>query len=365
MAFKQLDAEDFVVSSDSVTSTVWSNNAPSLSTFHTSSTQREGSSGPYYLSVYQTASDSDTAAVQFQIAYANRNGGGGVNFDATVPFVSPTTTIYGQYRTLILEDENASFVWGDTLTGSADNDFYVISIERARYKQSLLPGTMNLTLTSSVTTTNLGQLHLTDNSGMITLPDYYGTQRVYQVISGSNGVATETLAAGNSNGYSEHSGSYGWFCPDISTILLNASALDVNGQASDVTGINLATDSAADTYGNNPTRLYNAISSSFGTSTTVGVRSNIFELNSQETISSDYVFIRARNNEFNYTENPSFISGSTGEVIYSYFINNPQTFPTTVGLYNDNSDLLAVAKLSRPIQKDFTKEALVRVKLDF
>ncbi len=362
MAFKQLDPEDFVVSSDSVTSTVWSNNAPSLSTFHTSSTQREGSSGPYYLSVYQTASDDDTAAVQFQIAYANRNGGGGVNFDQTVPFVSPTTTIYGQYRTLILEDENSSFVWGDTLTGSADNDFYVISIERARYKQSLLPGTMNLTITSSVTTTNLGQLHLTDNSGMVTLPDYYGTQRVYQVISGSNGVANTTI---NDNGYSEHSGSYGWFCPDISTILLNASALDVNGQGSDVTGINLATDSAADTFGNNPTKLYNAISSSFGDSTTVGVRSNIFELNSQETISSDYVFIRARNNEFNYTENPSFISGSTGEVIYSYFINNPQTFPTTVGLYNDNSDLLAVAKLSRPIQKDFTKEALVRVKLDF
>ena len=91
----------------------------------------------------------------------------------------------------------------------------------------------------------------------------------------------------------------------------------------------------------------------------------MFELNSQETLTSDYVFIRARNNEFNYTENPSFISGSSGEVIYSYFINNPQTFPTTVGLYNDSNDLLAVAKLSRPIQKDFTKEALVRVKLDF
>ena len=89
------------------------------------------------------------------------------------------------------------------------------------------------------------------------------------------------------------------------------------------------------------------------------------KLNSQETLTSDYVFIRARNSEYNYTENPSFISGSTGEVIYPYFINNPQTFPTTVGLYNDSNDLLAVAKLSRPIQKDFTKEALVRVKLDF
>tara|TARA_B110000240_G_C13452253_1_gene433042 strand:- start:138 stop:1211 length:1074 start_codon:yes stop_codon:yes gene_type:complete len=357
MAFKRLDPEDFVVSSDSVTSTVWSNNSPSLSTFHTSSTQREGSSGPYYLSVYQTASDSDTAAVQFQIAYANRNGGGGVNFDQTVPYVSPTTTIYGQYRTLILEDENSSFVWGNTATGSADNDFYVISIERARYKQSLLPGTMNLTITSSVSDTSLGQLHLTDNSGMVTLPDYYGTQRVYQVISGSNGIANTTV---NDDGYSLNSGSYGWFCPDISTILFNAAALDEDGP----TGINLATVDTGDTFGNNPTILYNAISASNGTGA-ANIRTNIFELNSQETISSDYVFIRARNNEFNYTENPSFISGSSGEVIYSYFINNPQTFPTTVGMYNDNSDLLAVAKLSRPIQKDFTKEALVRVKLDF
>ncbi len=55
----------------------------------------------------------------------------------------------------------------------------------------------------------------------------------------------------------------------------------------------------------------------------------------------------------------------TGEVIYPYFINNPQVYPTTVGLYNDANELLAVAKLSRPLQKNFTKEALVRVKLDF
>ena len=90
-----------------------------------------------------------------------------------------------------------------------------------------------------------------------------------------------------------------------------------------------------------------------------------FSLNSQETISSDYIFVRARNAEFNYSENPSFISGSNGEVTFNSFINNPQTFQTTIGLYNDNNELLAVAKLSRPLLKDFTKEALVRVKLDF
>ena len=102
------------------------------------------------------------------------------------------------------------------------------------------------------------------------------------------------------------------------------------------------------------TSLYQSISASAN-----------FQINSQETITSDYIFIRARSSEFNYSENPSFISGSTGEVLYNQFINNPQTYITTVGLYNDVNELLAVAKLSRPLPKDFTSEALVRVKLDF
>jgi len=46
-------------------------------------------------------------------------------------------------------------------------------------------------------------------------------------------------------------------------------------------------------------------------------------------------------------------------------ISQPTTFITTVGLYNDNNDLLAVAKMSQPLAKDFTKEALIRIKLDF
>jgi hypothetical protein len=94
------------------------------------------------------------------------------------------------------------------------------------------------------------------------------------------------------------------------------------------------------------------------------VNGSYFQLNSQETISSDYVFVRIKNQDYNYTTNPSFITGS-GTLIYSNFINSPQTFPTTVGLYNDNNELLAVAKMSKPLTKDFTKEALVRVKLDW
>jgi hypothetical protein len=337
MAFKRFDPEDFLVSSDSITSTLWSTGNPTLTSFFTSSIQEAGSSGNYYLSVYQTASNLSTAQVQFDIAYANSLGSGSTWYNPIVPENSYTKTIYGQYRSLILENENASFIFGtgnNVLTGS---DYWVLSIERANYKQSLFPGSLNLKLSGSG-----GIINLTDNSLDNPVNTFIGTSRVYQLISGSNGTAGSLPGSG----YVANSGSYGLVFPDLGTILLNPYALSQS--------INLEPSRSNNSDGLNTQRLFDAIS--LGAS---------FALNSQETVTSDYVFVRARNSEFNYSENPSFISGSTGEVIYSSFINQPQVYITTIGMYNDSNDLLAVAKMSRPLLKDFTKEALVRVKLDF
>jgi len=78
------------------------------------------------------------------------------------------------------------------------------------------------------------------------------------------------------------------------------------------------------------------------------------------------VFVRIPNAAYNYSSNPTFVTGSgTGAVLYSTMIYSPQTYITTVGLYNNNNQLLAVAKMSVPLVKDFTKEALIRVKLDW
>lgn len=337
MAFKRLDPEDFLVSNDSITSTLWSTGAPTLTTFFTSSVQAAGSSGNYYLAVYQTASTLSTAQVQFDIAYADALGSGSVWYNPIVPGNSYTKTIYGQYRSLILEDENSEFVFGtgnNVLTGS---NFWVLSIERANYKQSLFPGSLNLKISGSN-----GIVNLTDNSLDNPVSVFIGSTRVYQLISGSNGTAG-SLA---NSGYVAGSGSYGLVFPDLGTIILNPAAVSQS--------IQVAPSRSYNSNGLNNQRLYNAIS--LGAS---------FALNSQETVTSDFVFVRARNSEFNYSENPSFISGSTGEVIYSNFVTQPQVYITTVGLYNDSNDLLAVAKMSRPLLKDFTKEALVRVKLDF
>ena len=345
MGFKRLEADDFVVSAQSQTATCWTNNQPTLTTFFTQSNQVNGASGEYYVTVFNQNPTGSNAAAQFEIAYANESGGGTLAYNQTAaPNVSPSKTIYGQYRTLVLEDENSGFVFG----GVSGSSIYVLSIERASYKESLFPGSFNLILSSSLSNGSAVELRLTDDSGMVNVPTYYGTMRAYQVISGSNGLSYNSASGGN--GYTTPSGSYGLFLPDIGTILLNGDALDLN----DAEGLNLGTTTSGNSNGGNPLKLLQRIQS--GSS---------FGLNSEETITSDYVFVRARNSEFNYSENPSYISGSTGEVIYDYFINNPQTYITTIGMYNDSNELLATAKLSKPLNKDFTKEALVRVKLDF
>ena len=354
MSFKSLDPQDFLVSADSITAPCWTNISNPLSFMYTSSVQTSGTSGNYYINVYNANPATDTSAeLQFNIAYGNRNGSGSLLYDAGISGLSPSRTVYGQFRNLVYGDENTQFSFS-TITPTP-NDFYAITIDRARFKESLFPGTLTLTLYSASR-----QIVLTDDSLTTTTVSYCDAGRVFNIISGSAGVATATNALGAINTGMTVSGSYGLFLPDIGTIILNAAALDLPHISG---GIALGTRRNSNTNDANPLRLYSTGSGRVGLAT--GSYTSSFSLNSNETITSDFVFCRARNAEFNYTENPSFISGSTGAVLYDLFINSPTTYITTVGLYNDSNELLAVAKLSKPLKKDFTKEALVRVKLDF
>ena len=336
MSFKRLETDDFVISADAITGVCWDKGVTTLTTFFTSSVQAAASSGDYYLNIQDGPDSSTSESVQFAIAYGNKVGSGSVPFNSGVTGKSPSSTIYGQYRTMVNEDENTDFAFGD-YTGT---EFFAISIDRARYKESLFPGSLNLHLSASA-----GEVVLTDNSKDVASTTFVGSNRLFQIVSGSDG------SAYSGTGYTSDSGSYGWFLPDTGLILLNAAALSGSAAAG---GIGLSITSATGSNSTNLENFYNALN--------LGAN---FQINSQETITSDFVFVRPRSSEFNYSENPSFISGSTGEVIYNDFINNPQTFVTTVGLYNDTNDLLAVAKLSKPLIKDFTKESLIRVKLDF
>jgi hypothetical protein len=331
MSFKRFESGDITISAESVVAPIWSSNTYEQTSFFTSSGQVGGSTGDFYFDVYsQDPASVSTAAVQFAVAYGNLYGSGSVDFTAGVSGSSPSAVVYGQYRTLIYGDENQNFKFGNDTEVTS---IYAISIDRARYKEKILPASLNLKLTVGGTS-----LYLTDNSKVQTTSVFTDAGRVFQIVSGSNG------SPASGTGY-HPSGSYGLLLPDIGVIVLNGDVLDL--------ALSLGTVKTSNTPADNQGKLFSAIKT--GAS---------FKLRSEETVTSNYVFVRVRNSEFNYTTNSSNIS-STGELVHDVMINNPQSYITTVGLYNDTNDLVAVAKLSRPLLKDFTKEALIRIKLDY
>ena len=353
MSFKRFESEDFLVSIDSVTAGAFTGNASVFgTTVVTSSAQTTGTSGQYYTSVQRVAAGED----QFSIAFGDSNGSGSALYDAGIDGKSPSSTVFGQWQNIVLGDENNTFTFGGITPVS--QSIIALTFNRARYKGSLFPGTFNLGLSGSTF------IQLTDNSKDVSSVEFNEAGRVFQLVSGSNGTATGT-PAGATTGMTI-SGSYGLFLPDIGTVLLNTSALKLGTNAGGVMHSGPYIFSfASNTNGLNNQKFANAISESCRKNTADTTNSGSIVLNSLDNVSSDYIFIRARNAEFNYSENPSFISGSTGEVLYDAFINAPQTFITTIGLYNDSNELVATAKLSKPLKKDFTKEALIRVKLNF
>jgi hypothetical protein len=345
MSFKRLDLEDVTISAESVVAPIWSTGTPVLTQFFTSSAQAASNAGNFYYEIFQTSSLLDTAETQFSVTFGHRLGSGSANFDTNttgnVDGKSASSVIYGQYRTLIYGDENRNFTFG---TATEIDHIYAISLDRARYKEKILPGSFNLKLTKGG-----ASLDLTDDSKVQTTVSYTDAGRVFQLISGSNGAPFNP----SSNGYTASSGSYGLVLPDIGVVILNGKALDLS---SGNRGIALASTltSATSTVGSpNISKIYDAIRA--------GQR---FQCRSEETVTSNFIFVRARNAEFNYTTNPSNID-SSGELVHDVMVNTPQSYITTIGLYNDSNDLVAVAKLSRPLLKDFTKEALLRVKLNF
>ena len=326
MSFVRYNTEDSVISAETIVRPMWTGDQSTLNTFATASGYTE-----YYLDVYNNNPALTGSELQFDIQYGHIAGSGSVAINPLVRGYSPSRIVYGQYRNLVYgtETENFSFDGGV----STANQIYVINISRARYKESILPGSLNLTLSSGSAS---NKIYLTDDSNTTSLTRFIGENRVFYIISGSNGNAYTSSATTTY---------YGVMLPDLGFIVLNASgSLTPYIQAA-----NLATGTRQD----NHLKLFTSISSG----------SN-FQLQSQETVSSRFFFTRVKNGDFNYTTNPSIIDAN-GNLLFTTLINNPQTFITTVGMYNDNNELLAVAKLSKPLVKDFTKEALIRIKLDY
>ena len=339
-----------------VTTGLFSGNAATMSLAYSSSAQSTASK-LYYYDVLNANPALLTSEVQFAVAHGHRKGSG--SSAAGTLNDSPSRAVYSQYRLLLLNPGDTTFTFG----GSQSSDsIYIMNFNRSRIKDKLDPGNWQLNLTnlsgsafanndhtgSNVRPLNTNFISLIDDSGQTQETNLTTGGRVFNIVSGSitNGVFSSTAPK-----------YYGLAYPDMGILILNGLALDASMSFNTVTGSNVA--------GDNAWKLFTSISGALAYGTQFSLPNLAFAARNEETVTSAHYFVRVKNGEYNFSNNPTFITGSVGEFSQPTFIGAPKTYITSIGMYNDRQELLAVAKLSKPIQKSFQNEALVKVKIDF
>ena len=343
MAFKRFNPADDIVENQKTTisSGLWSGGSATLTSFFTQSAN--GNITGSFLELYNEDPNlSSSAESQFSIGYAHIDGSGSAgNTTKLTTGGRQTAALYSQFRNVLLAPNTTHFEFTNSPTASGDKDFYFVSFQRARQREKIDPGNWELTLGQVSSAGRTTALTLIDDSGATTNPTVNQGGRVFNVVEGSISSGITTAAA------SEKNGSYGLFYPDLGLILLNATKAETSG------GLGVQARNS-DTFDNRPKAFFNAL-----------VSGSSFQARREEEISSTNFFVRVNNKDFNFSSNPTFSTGSDGSLTQASFFKDPKTFITQVGLYNDENELLAIAKLSKPILKSYSREAIIKVKLDF
>lgn len=424
MIYKAFEQSDIVSGRATKVSTgFFADNAltVSQSLFVSSSTQEtiSGSNrfdvynGYYYLDVFPDSSNTTSADQIFSIAYGNLNGYGTSADEYTNVQVHPTQAVWRQYvnelngaQSFLVKSTSSGIVSSVSLT----NDFVALSFNSQKTKDILDAGQFQLTLETSGSSGTAKLWRIIDDSSLTTQS---GSSDVYNLVLGeydSNGTATywssSTSGPGTTDGgltsgqhyvgtssqyqyypaVGVYSGGIGLFYPKSGVVIFNVDFLSMISKTSRTGGIvipPLSETSGSGNYRAYAPTAHAAINSNSNIKTAVyrmiisnEIPAEKLRIRRSEYVPSRHYFVRVKNREFNYTNNPTFSyqtaatdsSGNfhqKGDIIQSDFLTEPKVYPTSVGLYNSNNELVAVAKLSNPAQKTFTNELLVKVRLDF
>ena len=330
---------------ETITHPAWSDGKSALKTIYTSSNQTFNTK-IYYRNVYDSLTLYN--GVQFSIAY-----GDVANFGSTTgsnEYISKNVyeskAIYSQYKNIL-----------STIHTSSDafsfKNFYAISINSENMHDSITQGGWQLSLSqidsNDDVVTATTPVTLVDESIGINntaILDEY----VYKIKEG-------TLSGGLSTTASFES--WGYFYPKNGIILLDASILSASGYL--ITDRAEPIGSGAVFMSSNADRLFTSISGAMAINPDeYGFRATV-----TERLESIVVFVKIFNNEFNYTNNTTVVHDTINYKIKEELLDNGYNFSyiTQIGLYNDDNELLAVAKISKPIRKNKETELVIRVRI--
>ena len=335
-----LTAEDQVTETTKVTTGYFTGGVGNLAGSNFVTSSLVAGEKKYYYNVQHSSED------QFSVAYGHIAGSGSQS-GSTANKVGQTEAVYRQFASLLLKPEeiNGGFI----INGASQSSCHFFVAERARMKDRINKKNWTLHLSGTLTDGTSAELRLTDDS------EYSASTATpvgprFNVISGSAGVGVSA---------STH---FGHFYPNMGTIVLSTSQLSASlpGSSSNNEVTTLADMTFPGFHEDATTDAENALkfvkTLQLGTDTT---------FRSEEDQVSVMYFCRAKAANFNYTNNPTFTSGSDNGFRQRTMEGNPQTFITTIGLYDAQDTLVAVGKLSTPVQKNYSSEAVIKAKLTY
>ena len=341
MDFITLTSDDEVTETTKVTTGYFTGDLGSLAGSNFSTESLAAGEKKYYYDLQYSSED------QFSVAFGHINGLGSQS-GSTANKVGQTEAVYRQFASQLLLPSEIS--GGFIINSTSQSACHFIVAKRARMKDRINKKNWTLHLSGTLSNGTVTELRLTDDSDTTAATITPAGPR-FNIISGSAGTKVGTKI-------------YGHFFPNMGVLALSTNTVSSSlpGSASaaviaqntltTMTKAGLAEDTSTDAE--NALKLVKCIQN--GTTTS---------FRSEEDQNSVMYFCRAKAANFNYTNNPTFTSGSDNGFKQRTMEGNPQTFITTVGLYDAQDTLVAVGKLSTPVQKNHSSEAVIKAKLTY
>ena len=355
---------DKITQVEKVTSPYFSDGTSTLTGANLTTSSLTATNHKYFFGISNT---STLTTEEFNIAFGSTNGYG-ANVETGTK--SETAAIYKQYASLLLaptEVTGGFFISSpasdSAVTSGKDEEIFVLSSRRTNTKDRINKGTWTVTLSGSTSTGADASLVLCDDSINDT-PTSTAVGPRYNIVSGSAGTLFNSTVSGST------AKNYGFFYPDAGLLVFSAAELSASipGHAQEVNnvvgfntssglmnGLGYAKTTNSDT--NQALRLANVLQQN-NANTALTFRDE------EDQISAQY-FCRVRSLDCNFSNNPTFVSGSNNELRQNTMKDNPNVFITSVQLYNDAGDMVAVGNLSTPLKKNFSSEATIKVKLTY
>lgn len=342
-------------------------------------------------SLYQTVYDQDftfqTANPIFDVTVGLRPGGTTVSTVQTSVDVSgkelfPSTSlmmrekmdVYRQFAQVLLGNASSSFVFPYNSTSAADvvDSAMFVSYKRLFSRDSIKDKTyvtqFYLSASSGASTTNIDKTSV-DGAKLYTDYDSTGTKLID--VGGSHANIVDSSNTSNVVGQIYYERGIAIF--NLEKIISGSQKVSGTIKSASATGYSVIGSSA----GNPNAKFIPDLMTSGSIDDIVdhlcGCRFQSGSLSATTfqnitNINSTLIFCRAGADEFNYSQNPTYTDSDNRLVVISPGQENSErsfTFITTIGLYDINDNLLAVSKLSRPIEKNAETDLTFRMRLDF